>query len=312
MKELTPYEQFLADTLRELPVPDENHAWEEMKKLLEEEEDDRPLLPPVFRGCLPWLIGAFLIGAGILLWYNYQSRSADKNPDSQVSLNTPDARSRVKDSIDHADLAVSPADSAYWKYQTGSPSQPSNNSEEETGPQNVTKPVNGKVAPSNDQKASATNGINSVGVQRGKSRSVVQDTGSRRVDNLNARRSGSVRGNMKSSVQNPGEERDNDEIVIAGSLKKPVKNTGSKEVEEEETVDTTAFWPSTMNNLSTDPERPDSIEKEDKEVIDSSIRKQIKIDSINVKEDPASKKKVRTPFTFAAGLAINQYIPLNG
>ena len=64
MTERLPYEEQLVDLLDTLPLPDENMAWADMKRRLEEDED-RPLLPFWLRGCAGWgMLGIVLLGLG--------------------------------------------------------------------------------------------------------------------------------------------------------------------------------------------------------------------------------------------------------
>jgi hypothetical protein len=64
MSERLPYEEQLAQQWNDLPLPDENMAWADMKRRLEE-DDDKPLLPFWLRGCAGWaLLGLFIAGLG--------------------------------------------------------------------------------------------------------------------------------------------------------------------------------------------------------------------------------------------------------
>jgi len=66
MSERLPYEEQLSQQWNELPLPDENMAWTDMKRRLEEEED-KPLLPFWLGGCVGWgLLGILLLG---LAWW---------------------------------------------------------------------------------------------------------------------------------------------------------------------------------------------------------------------------------------------------
>jgi hypothetical protein len=64
MSERLPYEEQLTQQWNDLPLPDENRAWADMKRRLEE-DDDKPLLPFWLRGCAGWaLLGLFVAGLG--------------------------------------------------------------------------------------------------------------------------------------------------------------------------------------------------------------------------------------------------------
>ena len=64
MSERLPYEEQLSQQWNNLPLPDEDMAWADMKHRLEEEEDE-PLLPFWLRGCAGWaLLGLLVAGLG--------------------------------------------------------------------------------------------------------------------------------------------------------------------------------------------------------------------------------------------------------
>lgn len=64
MSERLPYEEQLPQQWNNLPLPDEDMAWADMKRRLEEEED-KPLLPFWLRGCAGWaLLGLLVVGLG--------------------------------------------------------------------------------------------------------------------------------------------------------------------------------------------------------------------------------------------------------
>ena len=64
MTERLPYEEQLSQQWNNLPLPDENMAWADMKRRLDE-DDDKPLLPFWLRGCAGWgLLAMLLLGLG--------------------------------------------------------------------------------------------------------------------------------------------------------------------------------------------------------------------------------------------------------
>jgi len=64
MSDHLPYEEQLAQQLGNLPLPDENMAWEDMKRRLDEDDDDG-IIPIWLRGCGPWaLLAIILLGLG--------------------------------------------------------------------------------------------------------------------------------------------------------------------------------------------------------------------------------------------------------
>ena len=64
MNERLPYEEQLAQQWNDLPLPDENMAWADMKRRLEEDDDDS-FIPFWLRGCALWgLLAVLLLGLG--------------------------------------------------------------------------------------------------------------------------------------------------------------------------------------------------------------------------------------------------------
>src|SRR5690606_27399071 len=61
----TPYEGYLSEQLGNLPLPSEDAAWDQMRSMLEEEEDDRPMIPFFRKGCLPGLLILLLLLGGV-------------------------------------------------------------------------------------------------------------------------------------------------------------------------------------------------------------------------------------------------------
>ena len=68
MSEKLPYEEKLNQRWDELPLPDEDMAWKDMKRRLDEDDNDKIVVPPPGRGCG---MGAFLTGLLLLggFWF---------------------------------------------------------------------------------------------------------------------------------------------------------------------------------------------------------------------------------------------------
>ncbi len=97
MNNLLPYEQECVKQLNNLPLPSEDFAWDEMKKMLEEKEDDSLLVPFIPKwGCAVWglLLMAIIAGAGWFFFYR-QANGTGKIK-KMVPVNT--ATTRTKDS----------------------------------------------------------------------------------------------------------------------------------------------------------------------------------------------------------------------
>ena len=66
MNEHLPYEDELKKRLDDLPLPQEDMAWEDMKQRLDKDDKDRPLIPPLFKGCAGY--GLLLLLLAIVHW----------------------------------------------------------------------------------------------------------------------------------------------------------------------------------------------------------------------------------------------------
>jgi hypothetical protein len=83
MSDRLPYEDQLAQQLNDLPLPDENMAWADMKRRLEEEDDDR-ILPFWLNGCGLWgLVALVLIGIG--WWFVRPDKWWSKTSNTETS-----------------------------------------------------------------------------------------------------------------------------------------------------------------------------------------------------------------------------------
>lgn len=86
MSDLTRYEKELAQKLKQLPLPSEDASWEDMSKLLDENNDKGA--PPFYRRniVLGSLIAALIIG--LSLFFIYNQRSTDSKQINQVNNET--------------------------------------------------------------------------------------------------------------------------------------------------------------------------------------------------------------------------------
>jgi len=103
MNELLPYEEKLEQQLNDLVLPDENMAWEDMKRRLKEEDDDK-IIFWWRRGCMLWgLLLLALLGAG--WWLLQRSDWFHKKKDAvEITITEKNDSDRLKvkknDSVD--------------------------------------------------------------------------------------------------------------------------------------------------------------------------------------------------------------------
>ena len=323
MNDLTPYERFLAGNLQNLPLPDEDVAWSEMKKLLEEKDDDRPLIATWLKGCLPWLVGVLLLGSGALLWYNWQNSGQLKTGDDKSTRGSHEVQQKSADTSVRSSITVSKA----------TQEDPPNGDQDDasTSPVKLTNPV---IETGESQTGSLTEGSAGRSIAHGvpgttKIRSTSpgvaningkdskeEGTGTRR----NTSRPGVVDGKVSAKVSRPASVEDQKEIVARNDNPTIKKNAGDsaevndfaqREIEQEKTPvndtisELTEIVPGVENSVSQDSA---------KVLIADSVKKiqPASKDSLKVADSTGNTRKKRTPFTFAAGLAVNQFIPFDG
>jgi hypothetical protein len=116
MSERLPYEEQLPQHLRDFPLPDENSAWADMKRRLDEDDDDGAIVWWK-RGCALWIGLALLVALAITGWWYFNRERTDHATSSGVisdpsPVKMPDTD--YKDSLTNrsaARLPVTPIDS---------------------------------------------------------------------------------------------------------------------------------------------------------------------------------------------------------
>lgn len=99
MSDRLPYEEKLAHQWTDLPLPDENMAWEDMKRRLEEDEDDG-IIPFWLRGCGLWgLLLIALIGIGWWLFWKPKNENKKEHTIIQLEAGSKKKKDEKKDSI---------------------------------------------------------------------------------------------------------------------------------------------------------------------------------------------------------------------
>lgn len=83
MNELLRYEEVIKEQLSDLALPGENFAWAEMKKLLDEDEERRPILLPWRPGCGPVVLLLVLLTG--LAWYFLHNGKWFTNHSEEIS-----------------------------------------------------------------------------------------------------------------------------------------------------------------------------------------------------------------------------------
>jgi hypothetical protein len=289
MNERLPYEEQLAQQLADLPLPDEERAWEDMRRRLEE-EDDR-IIPIWLRGCGLWgLLVVVLLGLGWwLFWYDKDAAQKEETQKVQTTVqqemnadNTriTDAAPGEKANANRADAGSNLSDSII-------------SSSSNQQPRNRKQPTSG-----NDNMSITTSG-GAIGKTTGRPPdSKQQDTGiMNRKSNLIKKRQAISREDI-SIASAPGAKKSNavtDHTLPDSNQIPSKKDTGIIK------ADSSAAVP-----VYTD--KQDAIAKTLK---DSSAKK----DTIQQpgKENKQKKDSAKTKFIyFSAGVALHQQLPVNG
>ncbi|HEX6334562.1 MAG TPA: hypothetical protein VFZ78_10070 [Flavisolibacter sp.] len=90
MSEKLPYEDMMQNGFDDLPVPDAEQAWHDMRQKLDQEDRRRRIIPPFFlSGCAGWIaagvLGALLLVTGWFIFYQQdETRDTTTSRDRQV------------------------------------------------------------------------------------------------------------------------------------------------------------------------------------------------------------------------------------
>src|SRR5262245_15707242 len=82
MNKRLPYEEQMAEQLKDVSLPDENLAWADMKRRLEKDDDDR-IIPFWASSCLLWsLLGVVILSLG--WWIIRTEKRSERNRVEQI------------------------------------------------------------------------------------------------------------------------------------------------------------------------------------------------------------------------------------
>jgi hypothetical protein len=100
MNELLPYEEKLNQQLDNLILPNEDMAWEDMKRRLKKEDDDKVLPPFWLRGCALWSLSLLLLvglGWGTYTYVNSKKKNATTTTLKDDKSNTPYKKNTISE-----------------------------------------------------------------------------------------------------------------------------------------------------------------------------------------------------------------------
>ncbi|MEO8764845.1 MAG: hypothetical protein ABI416_11185 [Ginsengibacter sp.] len=127
MNEKLPYEEELSKRLQELPLPDGNVSWQDMKQRLDEDKDDGIIAPPVGKGCIGYSLLLIALSTVLFIIINYVKWPWIKNQKNIVSqgevVKEQTLKKTVGTSVDRADKKLRPqvADTPGKNFKTTDP-----------------------------------------------------------------------------------------------------------------------------------------------------------------------------------------------
>lgn len=282
MNEHLPYEDELMKRLEELPLPEENTAWEDMKRRLDKDDDDTPLLPPFFKGCAGKGIALLLLAIALVFMAKWFHSRIEK---PNVKINSIENKIRADKSKN------SPKPTSENKKSAEILLKDSNTSLSSKGTTNLTY--------NNDSSVNNRRLVKPISSGDGKNKMQNENTDQQNIDSFN-KKNNSV--SIKHDYQhNRPVKKINGTItaMVAGNAKGDSTINNNKNINQTETnqqdktkKDTTGI---TINTISL----PDSLKKKNR---DTSANK------TDAKSDFLNKKHLH----FGAGLALHQLLPVDG
>lgn len=284
MSERLPYEEQLKQQWDDLPLPDVNMAWEDMKRRLEEEDDDT-IIPFWLRGCGLWgLLLVVLLGIG--WWLFRQPKSENKDEDTQK------AQHIIQKGVDVSKNNKERKDSQ--KPENDKPAGRSNQSKYATDKKNYYDTISFDKL---NQKKNA--------IKKRNNEIFVGDK--KRIINKTKRQEPYLKQSILKKKSKIKEEKKisnkNDVSITPGSALKTEGNAPQQVVRKNN--------PGVISNdsseISVDARNIDTIHM----VIKDSIKKKINGQTI---KDTVPKKDSSKPksISFSAGIALHQLLPVDG
>jgi hypothetical protein len=300
MSEREPYEDIIKGRLNELPIPDENEAWQKMKLLLNDDDDRIP--PPIFfRSCVGW--GLLLLTGVLIAWLLFHpekqllSRKADvseqsrkRNPITQITTqHRGDKNVSGENNHKHADEISTTAASSQNVSSISKPVQETNNTRTN---QTIGNDVIQESIQSNPKK---NNTIKASGVPRSRSNKratggIISSaaTASFALQHESRKRSAGLDPKKRSTTKDLSLQTTTADLHK--TIQSPEKNAGKD-----------------SGNINPGNFHKDTIHVYDKKKIDSPVVKKPAVDSIATAATPPLKRNY-----FSIGIGLQQQLPIAG
>lgn len=294
MNNKLPYEQQLEDQLVDLPLPDENAAWEDMRQRLE--EDDDRIIPFWLRGCGLWSLVGIIILA-ISWWIIRPEKFWSKK--QEVENTTPDSyRDKNQKETGNKDQIINPGDSSgngiYSNDKKNNQTNPTDGTKEDSlgiiSSKNENNKDQGVKQKESNPSQPNNKGVNKKTIKHSKDKTaaVKKDIKKNRpvvnqrkqvIKNENPVIIAQEKTKKDISENKPEEKSNKMGNIVQDSV--PVKNNATEAIDSAKSL------------------KPDSVKKKELEIV-------AKINE--VKRDSTKKEKI----FFSAGLGLQQQIPING
>ena len=279
MSDRLPYEEQLAQQWNDLPLPDENMAWADMKRRLEDDDDDS-IIPFWLRGCGLWgLLLVTLVGIG--WWLFWQPKNENKKEQVITQQKSDSKKGPKNDSVQIVNNK--PAERS--RDDKSSPAENNNNNDSILSNKQVEKNKNITKGDNETITASTKKTINKT-----KSKEVY----------LNQRSS-----NATSKIKKERKGTDKyDTSIIPRSELKPEKNNPEQVIKKNNPG---IIVKDSSNNVPVEIKKTDSTRIVSKDSVKKKADEQTVKNNIP-KKDSSKLKSV----SFSAGVAIHQLLPVDG
>jgi hypothetical protein len=292
MSNRLPYKNNLAEQMENIPLPDMDMAWADMKRRLEDKKDDKVIFPIWLSGCAIWALVAGLLCVGCYFWY----RNYSMEPNNKIA--TDSLFTITKKISNQSDIQANNNNTI--KVDSFKANKNTINAD------SLTKSIN-KIS---EFSTATKNMIFKKGVQSLKKESKPNTV------NLSNKQRTKIKGKSKMRIVYPNEIKDDttNEAFVEKKKNKRVVNQQSKINISSPNAVEEAF----VNEVEpTSPEVKSfaSIAKKDTSIIkaDTTNKKSIEKSTTSDSTKPNKKvNKTNSKLFFNAGIAMQQQLPFNG
>jgi hypothetical protein len=288
MNDRLPYEEQLAQQWNDLPLPDENMAWEDMKRRLED-DDDGGIIPIWLRGCGLWgLLAVVILGLGWWLirpekWWNKEQETENVKAINQKAGNH---NNRIK-----ADDTIQVIKSADTEKQTGNTGDILKNSSADSS---LTR------LDTRQKKTVLIKNVDDISVLVSNAQSKRKETSSKQQTAKSGTEKNKRANNKKNQKQTESEQ-----LTISIQQGATNKETGNDLVKVK--INPVLAAKDSMDVTTVNTNKTDSVHK----IPPDSIQKKAGEQTVKTNQQKKDSSNPKT-ISFSAGLAMHQLLPVGG